>query len=292
MRLVACDLDGTIVRPDGTVSVRTVAALTACAAAGVRIVFVTGRPPRWMAAVAQATGHHGIAVCANGAVVYDVAAERVLSTRAVAVDDVARIARAVLAAVPGGAFAIETVEGFRREPGYLPRWPNPHEVVAPLPELLRDRPTVLKVLYRVEAGVADVMLAAAREALAGIAEPVHSNAADSLLEIAAPGVSKASTLALLADEAGLGPEDVVAFGDMPNDVPMLQWAGTGVAVDGAHPEAVAAATLVAPSCLDDGVAQVLELLLAGRPLVDVRADAVPTVQPSSPPPLPTSPPAR
>jgi hypothetical protein len=194
-------------------------------------------------------------VCANGAVVYDVAAERVLSTRAVAVDDVARIARAVLAAVPGGAFAIETVEGFRREPGYLPRWPNPHEVVAPLPELLRDRPTVLKVLYRVEAGVADVMLAAAREALAGIAEPVHSNAADSLLEIAAPGVSKASTLALLADEAGLGPEDVVAFGDMPNDVPMLSWAGCGVAVANAHPAALAAADEHTGSNDDDGVAR-------------------------------------
>jgi hydroxymethylpyrimidine pyrophosphatase-like HAD family hydrolase len=164
----------------------------------------------------------------------------------------------------------------------VPRWPNPHEVVAPLPELLRDDPVVLKVLYRLEEGDPDAMLTAARCALGGIAEPVHSNAADSLLEIAAPGVSKASTLALLAAEAGLRPEDVVAFGDMPNDVPMLQWAGTGVAVDGAHAEAVAAATLVAPACLDDGVAQVIELLLAGRPLVDVRSAG----------PRPSAPPAR
>jgi hypothetical protein len=283
MRMVACDLDGTIVRPDGTVSARTVAALAACAGAGVRVVFVTGRPPRWMTAVAHATGHHGVAVCANGAVVYDVAAERVVSTRAVAVADVPVIARAVRAAVPGGAFAIETVGGFRREPGYVPRWPNPHEVVASLPELLQDDPVVLKVLYRVEAGDPDVMLAAARGALDGIAEPVHSNAADSLLEIAAPGVSKASTLALLAEEAGLGPEDVVAFGDMPNDVPMLRWAGTGVAVGGAHPEALAAAVLVAPACLDDGVAQVIEQLLAGRPLPDVALDVGPSAGAASPP---------
>jgi hydroxymethylpyrimidine pyrophosphatase-like HAD family hydrolase len=93
---------------------------------------------------------------------------------------------------------------------------------------------------------------------------VHSDAADSLLEIAALGVSKASTLAVLAEEQGLGPQDVVAFGDMPNDVPMLRWAGLGVAVADAHPEALAAASLVAPACSDDGVAQVVERLLAGQ----------------------------
>ena len=267
MRMVASDLDGTIVRPDGTVSARTVAALEACERAGVRVVFVTGRPPRWMATIAQATGHHGVAVCANGAVVYDVAAERVLSTRGVPVEDVRGIVRAVRAAVPGGALALETVHGFRREPGYVPRWPGSEGPVGELDELLADEPVVLKVLYRLEGGAVDDMLAAARTALDGLAEPVHSDATDCLLEIAAPGVSKASTLALLAEQAGLGPQDVVAFGDMPNDVPMLRWAGIGVAVAGAHPEALTAAAVVAPSCADDGVAQVLERLLAGRPAV-------------------------
>ncbi len=75
-------------------------------------------------------------------------------------------------------------------------------------------------------------------------------------------MSKASTLAVLAEQQGLGPQDVVAFGDMPNDVPMLRWAGTGVAVADAHPEAIAAASFVAPACVDDGVAQVVERLLA------------------------------
>ena len=273
MRMVACDLDGTIVRPDGTVSPRTVAALAACERAGVRVVFVTGRPPRWLAPVAQATGHHGLAICANGAVVYDLAAEQVVETRGIPAADVHRIAGAVLAAVPGGAFALETVTGFRREPGYRPRWSGSEGPVAPLDELLADAPVVLKVLYRVERGVADDMLAAARAALGGLAEPVHSDVTDSLLEIAAPGVSKASTLAVLAERVGRGPQDVVAFGDMPNDVPMLTWAGTGVAVAGAHPEALAAATFVAPGCLDDGVAQVVERLLAGRPGAPADADS-------------------
>jgi hydroxymethylpyrimidine pyrophosphatase-like HAD family hydrolase len=264
MRMVACDLDGTIVRPDGTVSPRTVAALAACERAGVRVVFVTGRPPRWMAPVAQATGHRGLAICANGAVVYDLAGERVVETRGIPGADVHRVAGAVLAAVPGGAFALETTSGFRREPAYRPRWSGSEGPVAPLDELLADAPVVLKLLYRLDRGVADDMLAAARAALGGLAEPVHSDATDSLLEISAPGVSKASTLAVLAERAGLGPQDVVAFGDMPNDVPMLTWAGTGVAVAGAHREALAAATFVAPGCLDDGVAQVVEQLLAER----------------------------
>src|SRR5207245_1912508 len=152
MRMVACDLDGTIVRPDGTVSARTVAALAACERAGVRVVFVTGRPPRWMAPVAAATGHHGIAVCANGAIVYDLGVERVITTRGIPSADVHRIARAVRTAVPGGAFALETGDGFRREPSYRPRWPGSEGRVAPLGELLADAPVVLKMLYRLDEG--------------------------------------------------------------------------------------------------------------------------------------------
>jgi Cof subfamily protein (haloacid dehalogenase superfamily) len=264
MRMVACDLDGTIVRPDGSVSERTVAALAACERAGVRVVFVTGRPPRWMAPVADATGHHGVAVCANGAVIYDLTAERVLATRALPPDSVRDIAAAVRRAVPGGAFAAETLSGFRREPGYAPRRGLEDVPVGPLEELLADEPVVVKLLYRLEHGVADAMLAAARAALDGLAEPVHSDGGGCLLEISALGVSKASTLAEIATRRGLGPQDVVAFGDMPNDVPMLRWAGISYAVADGHREALAAADRLAPPCGEDGVAQVLEQLLAGN----------------------------
>jgi Cof subfamily protein (haloacid dehalogenase superfamily) len=263
MRMVACDLDGTIVRPDGSVSQRTVAALAACERAGVRVVFVTGRPPRWMAPVAKATGNRGVAVCANGAVIYDLTSECVLATRAIAPDAVPEVAAAVGRAVPGGAFAVETLVGFRREPGYVPRRDLDDVAVGPLEELLADQPVVVKLLYRVEDGVADTMLAAARKALDGLAEPVHSDGGGCLLEISALGVSKASTLAEIAARSGLGPQDVVAFGDMPNDVPMLRWAGTGYAVADGHREALAAADRLAPPCLEDGVATVLEQLLAG-----------------------------
>jgi hydroxymethylpyrimidine pyrophosphatase-like HAD family hydrolase len=135
-----------------------------------------------------------------------------------------------------------------------------------LPELLADEPSVFKVLCRLSGSHAglttvDAMLATARAALDGVAEPVHSDPANHLLEISASGVNKGSALAELATSRGLSRDDVVAFGDMPNDAPMLAWAGTGYAMGGGHPEAIAAADCQAPPLEEDGVAQVLEQLL-------------------------------
>jgi Cof subfamily protein (haloacid dehalogenase superfamily) len=266
MRLVASDLDGTIVRRDGSISRRTLAALAACEEVGVAIVFVTGRPTRWMAPIAEATGNRGVAVCANGAVVYDLGSNRVVATRALTADAVLRVAAALRVVLPEAVFALETTQGYRREPDFLPHHEAAREAMAgSLPELLADDPVVLKVLCRVEDGTADRMLPLARPALRGVAEPVHSNGQGSMLEISALGVSKASTLASVAEERSIVPADVVAFGDMPNDVPMLRWAGRGYAVADGHAEAIAAADEVAPPCAEDGVAQVLERLLSAMP---------------------------
>ncbi|HET9657598.1 MAG TPA: HAD family hydrolase [Kineosporiaceae bacterium] len=263
MRLVASDLDGTIVRPDGTISARTLAALEACERREIGIVFVTGRPPRWMAPVAQATRHQGIAVCGNGAVVYDLATERIVRTRGLTAQAVRDTVGALRAVLPGASFSLETTSGYRREPQFMPH----HEAAAAaltgsIDELLADDAVVLKVLCRDESSTADPMLALARTALSGISEPVHSNPAGSMLEMSALGVSKASTLAELAAAQGVEAAEVVAFGDMPNDVPMLRWAGRGYAMADGHPEAIAAADETAPACAEDGVAQVLERLLA------------------------------
>jgi hydroxymethylpyrimidine pyrophosphatase-like HAD family hydrolase len=71
------------------------------------------------------------------------------------------------------------------------------------------------------------------------------------------GVTKASTLAMVCRERGIVPEEVVAFGDMPNDLPMLEWAGTAYAMANAHPMVRELADRVAPSNEEDGVAAVL-----------------------------------
>lgn len=261
IRLVATDLDGTIVRSDGTVSPRTMAAFTAAEAAGVRVVFVTGRPPRWMAEVSEATGHRGLAICANGAYVYDMHADSLVDTYAMTGSDARRAVDELRAVMPNSAFAIETAEGFGHEPEYQPRWKvDPLLAVGPIHDMLNR--SVAKLLVRDESLDGDSMLDLARPVLSEVAEVTHSNVNDCLLEVSALGVSKATTLARLASMWGVAQDEVVAFGDMPNDVDMLRWAGAGYAMANAHEEVLAAVDNVAPTIHEDGVAVVLESLLA------------------------------
>ncbi len=263
-RLVATDLDGTIVRSDGTISVRTRAAIAAVEAAGVPFVMVTGRPPRWMHEIADATGHRGLAVCANGAVVYDLHAQQVVRTDLLS----SAAARAVVASLrrdlPGITFAVERHDtGFAHEPAYRPRWDSADPVTqAPVEQLLATG--VVKLLARHEDMGADDLLAAARVAVGEGATLTHSSS-DGLLEVSAAGVSKASGLAALAASYGVAAADVVAFGDMPNDLPMLTWAGRAFAVANAHPEVLEAADEVTAGHDEDGVAQVLERWFGVRP---------------------------
>jgi Cof subfamily protein (haloacid dehalogenase superfamily) len=256
-RLVASDLDGTIVRSDGTISERTVAALSAVEAAGVPFVMVTGRPIRWMKQISEMTGHHGIAICANGAVAYDLHAEQVVRSSLLSPDAARAVVQALREAIPGIAFAVERLHhGFAHEPSYVPRWDS-HDprTQAPVEELLTE--DVVKLLARHEGIGSDQLLAAARATGAAGATFTHSSG-DGLLEMSAEGVSKASGLAAFAADHDVEPADVLAFGDMPNDLPMLAWAGRSVAVANAHPEVLEAADLVTASNDDDGVAQVLE----------------------------------
>ncbi|WP_380164569.1 HAD family hydrolase [Jannaschia sp. R86511] len=288
MRLLASDIDGTLLPRLGPISDRTVAALRSAVAAGVHVVLATGRPPRWMTEIASRTGITGHAVLANGAVVVDLqrvgeADQGVVRTRTIPVDDVLGLAHDLRAELPGVHFAVESVDWFGVEPG----WPQAIEADLPradLAELLRRSGPVVKLLAKAAEGddpfapadpdgpathassstAGDDMLAVARRVTAGRGEPTHSGSQFPLVEIGPPGVDKAATLAEVAADLGVDRADVVAFGDMPNDVAMLRWAGTGYAMTDGHPAAVAAADHLAPPCAEDGVAQVVERLLAER----------------------------
>jgi Cof subfamily protein (haloacid dehalogenase superfamily) len=262
LKLLASDLDGTLVGPSGDFSPRTQAMLDACAAAGVPVVFVTGRPPRWLAQLAQ--GRFGAAICANGALVVDLPSFSVLEATTMHPDVVLDVAARLRHVLPGATFALETLDGFAMEHAYVRRYDDGPVRSGQLEELLADGAQVVKVLLREPSSRSDDLLATARPVLAGVASPTHSNAKDGLLEIAALGVSKAAALARLAGHLNIEPPDVAAFGDMPNDIEMLQWAGLSYAMRGGHPEAVAAAKALAPPCEQDGVAQVVEVLLAGQ----------------------------
>ena len=241
-RLVATDLDGTLVRSDGSISERTRAVLAAVEARGVPVVFVTGRPLRWAEEVFEHVGDHGLAVVSNGALVWDVAADRPRLRREIDPETARRVVAELRAAVPGSTFAVETVaDGISLEPAFMERHPLPDGARrAPVEELL-SRP-LLKLLARhEELGPQDYWDAA--EAAVGHLMTITWSSTSTLLEMSGPDVTKASTLALLARDLGVEAEDVIAFGDMPNDLPMLVWAGTSYALANAHPSVLAVVDL-------------------------------------------------
>jgi hydroxymethylpyrimidine pyrophosphatase-like HAD family hydrolase len=217
-----------------------------------------------MGPVADATGHTGLAVCANGALLYDMHTERVVASTLLEPAVLLAVAERLRSAIPGLRFAVEYGPGFGHEPGYRHHWAigGVRIRVGPLAELA-DRPAA-KLLARHPSMACDELLAVAVE-LVGAEVAVTSSSHEALLEIGASGVTKASALADLAAGAGVAATDVLAFGDMPNDLPMLAWAGRAVAVANAHPTVLAAADEITGSNDEDGVAAVVERILAGQP---------------------------
>lgn len=269
IRLVATDLDGTLLRSDGSTSDRTRAALQAAEAAGLVVVFVTGRPVRWLEDVVDQTGHLGVAVGANGAILYDLHTERVVSVHPIEPDAARRIATELRTAYPDVAYAVETLDGFAAEPEYVHDWavnprldrrgnPVPAPTIGDL-DAITGAPA-LKLLAMDRAAAADDFLASADSLLAGRASVTHSSSFG-LLEIGAAGVTKATGLAEVAATHGITPDEIVAIGDMPNDIPMLQWVGRSYAVGNAHPSVQAAADEVVGTNDEDAVAALIETLI-------------------------------
>ncbi|WP_437017960.1 Cof-type HAD-IIB family hydrolase [Streptomyces sp. enrichment culture] len=271
-RLIATDLDGTLLRDDKSVSPRTVAALAAAEEAGIEVFFVTGRPARWMGVVSDHVHGHGLAICGNGAAVVDLrggpGAHRFVKVRELARENALDTVRLLREAAPGTVYAVEQTYDFNQEPEYPKLHVEVPDVLAPAEELLgpggpaADDP-VLKILAFHPTLDPDAFLTLARLTV-GDRATVTRSSSSALLEISGPGVSKASTLALCCAERGISHEEVVAFGDMPNDVEMLTWAGRSYAMGNAHPDVVAAASGRTVANNEDGVAVVIERLLAER----------------------------
>jgi Cof subfamily protein (haloacid dehalogenase superfamily) len=259
-KLVATDLDGTLLHSDGTVTARTREVLDALDGMGVTVVFVTGRPIRWMEDLWHHVGDHGLAICSNGGIVYDVPRRSVTEARTIPRDVGLKVADLVRTAIPGSMFALEKSSGFGKEPSFLPRpedASNPDLTVGPLEEIFDD--AVVKLLALHPEMAPDEYWARV-DRLVGDAVTTTWSSVGSLIEMSGAGVTKASTLALICAERGIGAEDVIAFGDMPNDIAMLEWAGTSYAMANAHPTTLEAADHAAPRNDEDGVAQVLEEL--------------------------------
>ncbi|MGW0465667.1 HAD family hydrolase [Streptomyces sp. NPDC003027] len=260
-RLVATDLDGTLLRDDESVSERTRDALAAVVAAGAAHIVVTGRSVPWTRHILDDLGYDGLAVCGQGAQVYHAGEHRLLTSltldrqlAGLALSKVeAEVGPLALAASRDGLDGEVLVgPGYRVLGGRLPSVPyeDPSELwSAPLNKVYIQHPTLS----------ADELARVTRATVGSLVDVVM--AGQDIVEILPLGLSKATGLSLAARRLGVKAAETIAFGDMPNDIPMFAWAARGVAMANAHDELKAVADEVTSSNEDDGIAVVLERLL-------------------------------
>ncbi|MCB0911689.1 MAG: HAD family phosphatase [Propionibacteriaceae bacterium] len=263
-RLIATDLDGTFLGPDHRVSPTNLAAARRAAELGIPFVVATGRPLRWLDVLDELAEAHSKVIVSNGAAVFDLATRSIVRSFPLDAATAIEVADALRDAIPGTTFGFETPTGFGCEPGCpSAERASSGSVMTDLHTLADRIGPVIKLLgYHTDLDsdeLADRAFAVVGERLT----QTHSIVAGTygLLELSAPGVTKASTLALLCDELGIGAGEVVAFGDMPNDQAMLAWAGRGYVVANGHASLLRAGFPVVPGNDADGVGlTVLDLL--------------------------------
>ncbi|MFC4336569.1 HAD-IIB family hydrolase [Salininema proteolyticum] len=263
--VIATDLDRTLLRTDKSLSDRSHRALLSARRAGWEIAAVTARPPRVLDEWTLVGESVDVALCAGGAITYRPSTHEVLASRTIAAETALACSLALKAAVPGLTVAVETGFEVVAEPAYerVDSVGERRITAADTEAVFSEARQIAKLLFHHPERTADELLTAAREADPSGVDFSHSGGAG-LLEVTAEGVEKAGALEEWCASLGVRAGDVVAFGDAPNDVPMLKWAGRSFAVANAHPEALAAAEERTSSNDEDGVAEVVEALLDGE----------------------------
>lgn len=254
-KLVATDLDGTLLRSDLSISDFTRRVLRTLDECAIHVVFVTARPPRWMAPLADAAGPHGRAICMNGACVFDFSTSQSSEVYGFAHEQLVALVRDLRAELPQVAFAAERPSGAVFDPHFTSDHPwGEGTLIQPVESATDD--IVGKLLARMP-GMPDTEFFKIVDEVAADRALLAYSGASGLAELTAPGVTKAAALARWTESHGISPAEVWAFGDMPNDIPMLTWAGRGIAVKNAHPDAISAADATTSSNDDDGLARYL-----------------------------------
>lgn len=267
LRLIATDVDGTLLASDRTISPRTLAAFEAAHDRGVLVMPISGRQPFSIDEMVAGTVLQGPAVGANGAVGCDLRTDEVFFEDTLPVDAQTELVTRMREAVPGTRCVSVRDAGrtFVPEHGYVGLMdPGDHgraELTLPeydLAEVLA-RPS-LKLILRHDTVSEDALLAVALELAVPGCHVTTSGAP--FVEVSAEGVTKESGLEQMCARFGIAASEVLAFGDNRNDVEMLRWVGHGVAMGNGLPEALEAADEVTASHDDDGIALVIERVLA------------------------------
>jgi len=257
--LIAVDLDGTLLGRDSQVSARTADSLTQAHAAGHTIVAVTGRSWRTCVERLQVASAIEYIVCSNGAYAYDVNAARIRWSRpmdAVATVDAMRKIRAQF---PDVGFGWESNAGFSYEKAFLKQSDDPSTLEHGGNGGVLGQSDLYKLLIRTQTLHVDKFAQAISELVGDVLEASTSGAP--FLDATAANVNKSAGLASAAEYYNVEKHDVIAFGDNLNDIPMLKWAGTAVAMGNAHPEVLSVADAMTVSNARDGVAVHIDKLL-------------------------------
>jgi len=275
IKLFATDLDGTLLRPDHSVSDFTRETIQRAVDAGIKVVFATGRPTRWLPPVVEETLHADLIIAANGSLIIDAKNREVSDIWKIDPKVAKEVTQLLRARVPGALFAVEVLldgeakwshlEGYRREPGFEERLRDPKSTTyKPIEDWLNYPEPIVKILLRVINPTlhVDEQISLIEEELTNLVEVTTTGSHDFLIEMSPHGINKGSTLAKLAVDMGLSAAEVAAVGDMPNDLSMLEWVGRSATISGGHPAAAAIADRVIPKPTEDGVAYWLSEILA------------------------------
>lgn len=260
IRLIATDLDGTLLRPDGSISQYTLSELRRVQEAGMLVVLVSARPPRVMRQLALSSGLGGLTICCNGALLYDLDQDCILQSISLRPEQITWLINTMRVAIPELYFAIEDGLAVTCEPGYAAYYGDDDRLELRIASTIASQsgPAVKLMARHIERTPGELH----EQVLALVgAEYSVTYSGGSFLEIAAAGINKAAALERFCAQHGISAQEVIAFGDMPNDLPMLQWAGRSVAVANAHPLVLAAVHEVTRSNVEDGVALVLQDLV-------------------------------
>lgn len=262
--VIATDLDGTFLADDQLVPELNAHAVRVAAGRGIPTIYASGRPARWFHVLDDLADTHGWAVAANGALTLDLSSRSVVHARTISPAVAGEVAAEIRRALPDAGFAVEYLRQWGADPGYRTHAERPH-FNAPLAELLRREP-VVKLLV-VDPGTPTDELAAVVHQITGDRLTVTFSHVSSvgMLEISAAGVSKALALRELLDDLGLATSRMIAFGDMPNDIAMLELAGQGFSMSRAHVSL--AGYRMAGDNNDAGVGRTI-LRLLGEPVHD------------------------
>lgn len=264
LRLIASDIDGTLLGHDHRVSDRTVEVLEAAAAAGVEVVAATGRS-HWSAIdVLDGLACVRWIIGSNGATLYDRHVGEVVKRHVLDPS----VSRPMLAQIveehPGVAFGWETGDGVWFSPEFLairranaPDAPSLDRFAAPFDPAADD---LVKIMIQHPELREMEWLDTLRALLPGELSASTSGAA--FVEVTAPEADKGVALAALCTDLGIDQAHTIAFGDHSNDLGMLAWVERGFAMANAHPSVLGATTERAPHHLDHGVAETVAALLA------------------------------